>query len=459
MRRSRTAIRIDDASSQAFQDLLTGDRTVREQELAENQAATLPPAATAAAILLAYIRAVGSAPASASVDVTAAATLAAAAVDRRLVEIADPAGPGRVLVLGWAEGASPDADHHPTSPPRGLSPVPCLVWAVCLSAAWPDPADAPYPGQSFVRAQVLAGCVQLGADRDAVVTALDETLPDYGLITAEGSVRRLGPAAAALPSLVWSALRRVHDRLPHLGFGNELQPGTAASADGSGAMRNLPSPSPPPLGVNESAVRAAIAALENAPGPVARTDLPALADPAVHRAIEESLAGCGRTLIATDGGWTTGYPDQVADALVEAQAGTLTRIERAVLALVVLWTVAIPRAHGRHHHNRWTAGEQGVSVGQLDATNRQLSRTAIAAGLRGLRAAGYVKLTNSGYLPGPALARLSEARAAALWEDLVVLGRPDGHLAAAIRARRRSMPRSTNAQGQVATLPSDEGSS
>jgi hypothetical protein len=418
-------------------------------------AATSLSPATAGAILLARIRAVGSASANVPVDVLAAATVAAAAVDRRLVEVTHPAGSDRVLVLGWAEGTGPDADQHPSAPPRQLSPVPCLVWAVCLSAAWPDPLDAPYPGHSFLRAQVLAGSVQLGADRDAVVTALDKTLPESGLITAQGSVRRLGPAAAALPSVVWSALRRVHDRLPRLELGEEPGPITAAPADDPGTVRTLPAPSPPPLGSNESAVRAAVAALETAPGPVPRTDLPTLADPAIRRAIEDSLAGCGRTLLATpDGRWTTGYPDHVADALVEAEAGTLTRIERAVLALVLLWTVAIPRAHGRHHHNRWE-GEQGVSVEQLD-TNRQLPRTVIAAGLRRLRAVGYIRLTGSGYVPGPSLARLSETRAAALWEDLVVLGRPDGHLAAAIRARRQRADQSPDTQARAVTPPSSK---
>lgn len=57
--------------------------------------------------------------------------------------------------------------------------------------------------------------------------------------------------------------------------------------------------------------------------------------------------------------------------------------------------------------------------------------------LRRLRAAGMVAETTTGrYLPGPALDRMSEARSNLLWEDLILVGRPDGQLAAAIRRRR-----------------------
>jgi hypothetical protein len=184
-------------------------------------------------------------------------------------------------------------------------------------------------------------------------------------------------------------------------------------------------------------VRAAITALEIAQGPVARSDLPALADPAIRRATEDALASCGRTLISTpDGGWTTGYLDHIAQALATEEAGTLTRTERAVLALILLRTVAIPRAQGRHHHSGWTGTDHPTTLDELSA-NRQLSKATIVEAIRGLRAAGYVTTTSSGgYIPGPALARLSPTRREALWEDLVILGRPNGYMAEKIRSRR-----------------------
>jgi hypothetical protein len=202
-------------------------------------------------------------------------------------------------------------------------------------------------------------------------------------------------------------------------------------------MRTIPGPPPRPQSVNESIVRAAVAALEMGRGPAARADLPALADPAVRRATEDALAGLGRVLIETpQGKWISGYADHIADSLVGTGAGTLNQIERAVLALLLLRTVAIPRAQGHHHHADWAVATRPTTLDEL-ATNRRLTRKQIRDGIRGLRAAGYLSETKPGsYVPGPALQRIHSARASELWEDLVLLGRPDGHMAAQIRSRR-----------------------
>jgi DNA-binding IclR family transcriptional regulator len=77
-----------------------------------------------------------------------------------------------------------------------------------------------------------------------------------------------------------------------------------------------------------------------------------------------------------------------------------------------------------------------VNVTEL-ARNRALTQTAIRQALRTLRAAGMVDTVGKGnYVPGPALQRLSPARTGTLWEDLVLAGRPGGHLARAITDRR-----------------------
>jgi len=403
-----------------------------------------PADATAGALLLAQIRAVGYVQADASAGTTRAASAAAASVDRKLIEISDPAAERRVFVLGWADGTGPDPDQHPSAPPRRLSAVPNLVWAVCLAAAWPDPAADPYPGLPFRLAQVLQACTDLGAARNNVISALRRTLPGAGLITLSGQDGRLGLAAAALPSFAWSALRRVHERLPHAalpGRPDVLAGSAAAEVVMSAAVRALPVPPAGPAGGAETVVHAAVTVLETARGSVARSDLPWLADPAIRRAVQAALAGCGRALVpAPDGGWTTGYLDPIAQALAKEQAGTLTSLERAVLALILLRTVAIPRAQGRHHHDGWAGTDHPVTLDEL-GTNRQLSRAAITSGIRGLRTAGYVATTSSGgYIPGPALARLSTASREALWEDLVLLARPDGYMAEKIRARRNSAP-------------------
>jgi hypothetical protein len=414
--------------------------------LAEDTVTAMPSRSVAAgALILARIRAVGYAPATVPTDVLLSASAAAALVDRQLIEISNQTSTRRILLLGWADGATPDPEQHPSAPPLRLQPVPHLVWAVCLAAAWPQAAAEPYPGHRFSREQILRVCVELGAHDRAVTAALDRTLPRTGLIVISGSVGRLGPAAAALPTAVWSALRRVHDRLPHAALLHQAASAGQATvaeettADAAPIARRLPFPPASPISANDTIVRAAVTALESAQGPVARSDLPALSDPALRRATENALASCGRALISTaDGRWTTGYLDDIARTLAGEQTGTLTSGQRAVLALILLRTVAIPRAQGRYDGG-WAGTDHPVTLDELSA-NRRLSRAAIADAIRGLRAAGYVATTPSGgYVPGPALARLGPASQEALWEDLVILGRPDGYMAHKIRSRRSAL--------------------
>src|SRR4051812_27894173 len=165
------------------------------------------------ALLLARMRASGHVDGPVPASTVSRAMTAATAADRRLGELTEANG-RTILVRGWLDGAAPNPDLHPSGPPRTLPPVANLVWAACLGAAWPDPTASPYPGRTFSRASIIATCVALDASRNTVVTALDTTLPTAGLITLDGDRGALGPAAAALPSAVWSQLRRIHERLP-----------------------------------------------------------------------------------------------------------------------------------------------------------------------------------------------------------------------------------------------------
>jgi biotin operon repressor len=422
----------------------TGDRKLLPEEPAHPESLTQPtadesPHAPDGAVLLARIRAVGSTPADVAASTIAAASRAAGQIDRQLIEVAVPGGTHRILALGWAEGAAADPGQHPSAPPRQLSPVQLLTWATCLAAAWPRAEADPYPGRPFRREDVLRACIGMGAHDRTVVAAL-RILSQAGMIGFTGPVGRLGPAAAALPNDTWSALRRMHDRLPHAALQQHAaaSTGTTASEDAetvSGARR-LPGPPAGPVSIHDTLVRAAVTALENAQGPVARSDLGMVADPAIRHATESALADCGRTLILTpEGSWTTGYPDHIARTLAREQAGTLGKEQRAVLALVLLRAVAIPRAQGRLD-GAWTSSSHPVTLDEL-AANRQVSRTKISEALQGLRAAGYIASTPSGgYILGPAMARLSSAGVEALWEDLIVLARPNGYMAERIRARR-----------------------
>lgn len=398
------------------------------------------PSVTAEALLLARIRAVGYAPSTVGEGTLQAAARVAAAMDRRPIETGDQRVGERIVVLGWADGASPDPDRHPSASPRHLPGVPYLVWAACLAKAWPDPAADPYPGRPFLRDDILRTCVKLGAPHNAVAGALDTILPSTGLVSFVDGRGMLGPAAAALPDDTWSQLRRVHERLPHQGpdesstqpEADHRQESTARRA----GPRRISGPPARPHSVHEAAISSIIAALECAQGPVARADVAMLADPAVRASVSGALRAGGRDLIDAEGSWTTGYSHAVAVTLADNGWGTLTTHERAVLALVLLRTVAIPRARGAHEDDRWTTSAHPTSLDEL-AKNRQVSKAAVSEALRGLRNKGYVAPASAGgYIPGPALARITPRLRTMLWEDLVILGRPDGYMATRIRQQR-----------------------
>jgi hypothetical protein len=191
---------------------------------------------------------------------------------------------------------------------------------------------------------------------------------------------------------------------------------------------------------DEAAVHAAIAALEIAEGVVPAEAFTALQDPALRRAVTDRLAGCGRTLIPIEArgtrGYVSGYDDQTADELVDDGVGVLSPLDRAVLTLVLLRTVAIPRANGRRESVGWLVDDGGVGIDDL-AQNRHLTKTQITSSIRRLRSLGLIRPGHrSRILPGPAFLRLTEHRSTQLWEDMVLLCRPDGLLAQALLRRR-----------------------
>lgn len=405
-----------------------------------------------AALLLGRMRAAGVTSAEGSGPAVAVAAAAAARVGRRVVRVHGVDRAADVLVLGWDGETAPAAGALAPGWRVSLSPVPTLVWGACLRAAWPRPELAPFPGGAFAREGIVSLCCQLGADRDAVERAVDRVLPEADLLAVDGDELRLGAAVAALPAVVVEGLRRGHHLLPALTAGAQAGDEPASVVPPYEVPTDVEPAHEAPDGY---VMRSVVATLETARRPVPWGGLPMLGDPAMRSMVEQALLPCGRQLLRTaDGNWVTGFCDPVVEALVDEGVGTLAAEDRAVLALVLLHTVAIPRAQGRHRHSRWTGEGHTVTLAAL-ASNRKISKTSMRAALRRLRAAGMVAETTTGrYLPGPALDRMSEARSNLLWEDLILVGRPDGQLAAAIR-RRRGLAVAVLSDGGVAESPTE----
>lgn len=183
-------------------------------------------------------------------------------------------------------------------------------------------------------------------------------------------------------------------------------------------------------------VLAAIAALETSEAPLPESAYPALRDGALREVVARILAETGRSLVRlADGRWISGYDDGVADELLARELGQLDPHDRAVLALVLLHSVAIPRAAGRVASPDWTQAES------VDRTilhqSRALTNADIDRSLRRLQARGILRRGHRAEIrPGPQFLRLSEKRSQTLWEDLVLLCKPSGAQAAQIRRRR-----------------------
>jgi len=192
---------------------------------------------------------------------------------------------------------------------------------------------------------------------------------------------------------------------------------------------------------------AAYMAVEHAAEPVPEVRFPALREPALRRTVERMLGLSGRTLIKTSPAhWTSGYSDRVREALAADPACALPVSDRAVLTLVLIHSVAIPRAEGLLTDDSWLSPYPAP----LEELRRrsQLTISELEGALRRLRAAGLVAHVKAGpdeasggYVPGPQFHRLTEAARRRLQEQLILAAGPDSPLAAAIRARRRGTGR------------------
>ena len=195
-------------------------------------------------------------------------------------------------------------------------------------------------------------------------------------------------------------------------------------------------------------VLVAVRAVEEAERPVVRGAFRALADPTLKSSVERVLRESGRVLLESDLGFLSGYDDECRTALTADHIGVLTPDDRAVLCLVLLHSIAIPRARGTIPRSAdWTVGEP---VDPRTLSDSKLPDTMIKASVRRLRDAGILGYGSNRWIaPGPQFARLTPAVIELIFEELVVLAEPDGMLAESIH-RRRSALRS-DGFGQGAT--------
>ncbi|WP_246365692.1 hypothetical protein [Nonomuraea rhodomycinica] len=117
----------------------------------------------------------------------------------------------------------------------------------------------------------------------------------------------------------------------------------------------------------------------------------------------------------------------------------LGEAERAVLTLVLVHSVAIPRAEGVLPEDTWLSPHPTpveelrrhtqVPIGELEAALRVLRHAGLLAQVKAGEEAG-------GYVPGPQFHRLTPAARRRLQEELILAAGPHTPLAAAVRARR-----------------------
>jgi hypothetical protein len=189
-------------------------------------------------------------------------------------------------------------------------------------------------------------------------------------------------------------------------------------------------------------VEAAYALLEQSSEPVHRQLLPALQDATSQERLEALLRRTGRTLVAVDGiHFTSGYDDSVRAELSESGWQPLPVADRAVLVLVLVHSVAIPRSEEQIGPDTWTSPypttltdvlrDSKIPAGEARAALGRLTACGLLRTVRGGEQDG-------GYVPGPQLTRLTPAAREQLQDQLILAAAPDHPLAAAIRERRNA---------------------
>ena len=195
-------------------------------------------------------------------------------------------------------------------------------------------------------------------------------------------------------------------------------------------------------------VRAAVLALECAERPLPAAMFPALAEAPLRHVVEDVLEASGRVLITSGGGFTSGYADDMAERLADEGLGILAAADRAVLTIVMIFSVAIPRARGELPSDApWTAGQPVPDILFKDSMIQDVDATDAIRRLR--RASLLIRVPGKGLLLGDQFHRLTKLATTLLFEQLIVLADPRGSLAESIRRQRERGGDETSPLGGV----------
>ncbi|MEU1731896.1 hypothetical protein [Streptosporangium sp. NPDC020145] len=382
-----------------------------------------------------------------------------------MTRLGNPDGTGTALPA-WPDGATPSLlDEYQVAPVNvERAGETRRVLAAALKCCWNDLSADPWPGSPAPVEDVLSAYRALigrGDDlmRNWAIGAL-RRLHDSAWLEVDAGLVRLGPRCAGWPAASHAQLRELLRRLPSGEDGStglDVLPAPdraqdrpqdrtgrqAAEETGAGATASVSEPD----GVDEdllapfderrrAEIVAAFMAVEHAAEPVGEARFPALRDPAPRRTVAEMLRRRGRVLVQDRERWTSGYEDGTA-----ALAGSsLGEAERAVLVLVLVHSVAIPRADGLLPADSWLSPfpaqvdelrrHTRLPVGELDAALRMLRHAGLVTQVKAGEEAG-------GYVPGPQFHRLTPQARRRLQEELILAAGPHTPLAAAVRANRR----------------------
>ncbi|MER7501537.1 hypothetical protein AB0L05_38150 [Nonomuraea pusilla] len=360
----------------------------------------------------------------------------------------------------WPDGATPSLLEEYQVPPVAVerSGETRRVLAAVLKCCWTDLSVDPWPGVPAPVELVLDTYRALIGRTDDLmrnwaIGAL-RRLHDSAWVAVDDGLVSLGPRCALWPVESHAQLQELVRRIPEpdraeltvvadadIVAAAEPAPGGGMRAEtGAAEFDDL-------LGGYDERRRAelvaAYMAVEHAAEPVQEARFAALRDPALRHTLAEMLARRGRVLVQHRERWTSGYDDGCAPALEPpgpaAEGWALGVSERAVLTLVLVHSVAIPRAEGLLPEDSWLSPHPTpveelrrhtqVPIGELESALRVLRHAGLLTQVKAGEEAG-------GYVPGPQFHRLTPAARRRLQEELILAAGPHTPLAAAVRARR-----------------------